>query len=364
MVQPTRPPRNGFNAFARKIYNPLGFSKAYNFILWFIFAGALFGFTLARFTYLNFDGIFCPSSGSRGPNAAAPGECYWYRTYDWYKAGIILHLAGILPACILVVVQFTPIIRHKAIIIHRVSGWFAMLLWTVSVVGALMIARRAFNGTLDTQAWVGLVGFGSTICFVLSIWNVKRLQIEQHRAWMLRGWFYAGSIVTNRFILIIATSVISSIDSYYTAWPCAKIAFTMRSDNATLALYPECASFVNGTNPHQQAVVHASFNSGHSTEIGAGLNMCFGMALWVALAMHAIGVEVYLHLTPKEAERLRNVSYQRQLEAGMRKPGSEGLTADRLGDAETWMPQARKRSDSMVAGNDDQPPKIELPTSG
>lgn len=48
MVAPTRPPRNGFNAAMRKVYNPLGFSKAYNFILWFIFAGALFGFSLSR----------------------------------------------------------------------------------------------------------------------------------------------------------------------------------------------------------------------------------------------------------------------------------------------------------------------------
>jgi uncharacterized membrane protein len=155
--------------------NPLGFSKTYNFVLWFIFAGALFG---------------CPSGGSKGAVGAAPGECYWYRTFDWYKIGIILHLASILPACLLVVLQFTPVIRYKAIIIHRVSGWLAMLLWIVSTVGALMIARRAFNGGLDTQVWIGLVGFGSTICFVISIWNVKRLQIEQHRAWMLRGWFY------------------------------------------------------------------------------------------------------------------------------------------------------------------------------
>ena len=32
-----------------------------------------------------------------------------------------------------------------------------------------------------------------------------------------------------------------------------------------------------------------------------------------------------LHLTPKESERLRQVSYQRQLEAGFRNPGHAGL---------------------------------------
>lgn len=34
MAAPTRPPKNSINALARRIYNPLGFNAAYNFILW------------------------------------------------------------------------------------------------------------------------------------------------------------------------------------------------------------------------------------------------------------------------------------------------------------------------------------------
>jgi hypothetical protein len=49
-----------------------------------------------------------------------------------------------------------------------------------------------------------------------------------------------------------------------------------------------------------------------------------------------------LHLTPGEAERLRNVSYQRQLEAGMERPGRAGLTADRIGDSPPWVPQDQR----------------------
>ena len=33
MVNPNRPPRNGFVATMRKLYNPLGFAKGYNFVL-------------------------------------------------------------------------------------------------------------------------------------------------------------------------------------------------------------------------------------------------------------------------------------------------------------------------------------------
>jgi hypothetical protein len=298
------------SSFARRVYNPLGFTKAYNFILYFVFAGALLGFTLARLQYLNFN-IFCPIVA--GGQGAAPGECYYYRNFDWYRVGIYLHLGGVLPACLIAILQFTPFIRYKAILVHRIGGYTALLLYTVGTIGAFMIARRAFGGGLDVQAWIGTVGIGTMVCFVLAIVNIKRLQIEQHRAWMLRGWFYvcfplhcsdsllshtdmtqAGSIITNRFILIIGTTTISSINSYYTSWPCAKIAFVMKSDARTLAAYPGCASYLDGTNPWQEAVVHADFKGEHATEIGAALNMNFGMALWVALIIHAVGVEIYV----------------------------------------------------------------------
>jgi hypothetical protein len=190
MVTPTRPAPKGFKTWARKIYNPLGFKKGYNFVLWFIFAGALFGFTLARFMYLDFSKNFCPKGGSEGSNGAAPGECYYYLNFNRYKIGILLHLGGILPAAILAVVQFTPVIRHRWIIVHRISGYAALLLFTISLVGALMIARHAFGGGLEIQAWMGFVGIGVLVCFIISYINIKRLQIEQHRAWMLRGWFY------------------------------------------------------------------------------------------------------------------------------------------------------------------------------
>jgi hypothetical protein len=60
-----------------------------------------------------------------------------------------------------------------------------------------------------------------------------------------------------------------------------------------------------------------------------------------------------LHLTPREAQRLRQVSYQRQLEAGMRNPGSAGLTTDRLGDTDKWVPSEKLEGNSMNAPQSD-----------
>lgn len=55
----------------------------------FIFAGALFGFILARLQYLSIDGKFRVRS--------SPGEWYWLRN-GHMRVGVTLHLATIIPA--------------------------------------------------------------------------------------------------------------------------------------------------------------------------------------------------------------------------------------------------------------------------
>ncbi|KAK9422472.1 putative DUF2306 domain-containing protein [Seiridium unicorne] len=350
MVQSSRAPANAFVAQARKVYNPIGFSKGYNFVLWFIFLGALFGFTLARLEYLNIWGVFC---GNRS-GGALPGECFYYTKPGRYQIGIILHLGCILPAALLACLQFIPVVRHKAIIVHRVNGWLVVLLSLIGTAGAFMIVRRSFGGGLDIQTGIGLIGVMFVVSLVLAVVNIKRLQIEQHRAWMLRAWFYAGSIITLRIIMIIAVIILSNIGGYDVVEPCDKIEYTLKSANATLSLYPECASFLSGENLGQQALVSANYHGTNPVEIAAAFNMVFGSAAWLAFALHAVGIEIYLHLTPAEAERLRNVSYQRQMEAGMRHPGRSGLTADRLGDAEKWQPVEAKTENKVAAGSDSQ----------
>lgn len=155
--------------------------------------------------YLNFSGTFCgPTNGS---NHAAPGECYHYDNFDRYKIGIRLHLYTILrksarlsklshnadlctAASLLVLLQFTPAIRQTWRLLHRINGYVIILLAVIANVGALMIAREAFGGTLATQSWIGALAILTTVGLSLAIYNIKRLQIDQHRAWMLRTWFY------------------------------------------------------------------------------------------------------------------------------------------------------------------------------
>jgi hypothetical protein len=191
-----RPPANAFVAFARKVYNPIGFTKGYNFILFFIFSGALTGFCLARLQYFNYHGIFC--GGGRG--GASPGECYYY-LYSYEKIGMILHLAGIIPAGLLACVQFVPVIRHKAILFHRINGYIILLLAIVGTAGALMVARHTFGGGVEIQTGVGFASIMFLGSLGVSYYNIKRLQLEQHRAWMLRAWFYVRNQYRQTFSL-------------------------------------------------------------------------------------------------------------------------------------------------------------------
>lgn len=101
-----------------------------------------------------------------------------------------------------------------------------------------------------------------------------------------------GSIITLRFILITASNIISLIGSYYIALPCFKIDSMMDEQEALLS-HPDCIAYYNGTNPSQHSVTSADF-VGNVSETAASLDLSFGTALWLALAVHAIGVEIYV----------------------------------------------------------------------
>ncbi|KAJ3497700.1 hypothetical protein NLG97_g1707 [Lecanicillium saksenae] len=302
--------QKGIIANMRKLYQPIGFTKGYNFILWFIFSGAMLGFCLARMMYLDFYGVFC-SPDSNGQNHAAAGECYWYTTYNVYLIGIKLHLYAIIPAGALACLQFVPIIRHKLILFHRINGYLALLLGLIGVVGAIIIAPVAFGGDLAIRGAVGVLAIMFVGSLSLAYYYIKRLRIDQHRAWMLRAWFYAGSIITVRFIMVIAAIIISSGDGkggYFQPKLCRELASYLNS-TALLQGYPECTSL------DAWVLVKADLTAEGLEHQSAALDVSFGMATWMAVAIHAIGVEFYLQLTPGETLRLREISRQRQIDA-------------------------------------------------
>jgi uncharacterized membrane protein len=102
--------------------------------------------------------------------------------------------------------QFLPVLRHKVILFHRINGYAIIFLVLVSHSGALMIAPIAFGGTLSTQLAVGVLVITTSLSLLLAWINIKRLQIDQHRKWMLRAWFYVSIKSHFSFLPIKLTS--------------------------------------------------------------------------------------------------------------------------------------------------------------
>ncbi|CAE6439415.1 unnamed protein product [Rhizoctonia solani] len=310
-----------FNRFIRgfqQIFQTLGFKKGYNFVLWFVFGGAMLGFVLARFMYLHAPTMLAE---------IAPGEAYWFRR-GIYKAGMLVHLGSVLPAGFLAVFQFVPAIRYKAILVHRISGYISIFLLFIGMASAFVITRRSFGGEMSSQTWTMTIGALVLVMVTLGWVNIKRLQIDQHRKWMLRTWFYASSIITSRIIMIISANIISAIGQYYAVWSCDEVLYAIDNNSIRLTeMFPVCS-----TGPLELVHVAVSAVWSEPENIGSTLRLTFGPSLWIATLIHAIGVEIYIHLTPGETARLRKVSYQKQLERGMKHPGSMGTVGDKLGD--------------------------------
>jgi hypothetical protein len=70
--------------------------------------------------------------------------------------------------------------------LHCINGYGLISLVTLANVSGLMIARRSFGGTVETQMFVGLLALATTASMAMAWINIRRLQIAQHRAWMLR----------------------------------------------------------------------------------------------------------------------------------------------------------------------------------
>ncbi|EEH41189.1 hypothetical protein PAAG_03475 [Paracoccidioides lutzii Pb01] len=319
-------------SFWRRICDAVGFSKSYNAILFCVFATPFFLFALS-------EAIQSFTLGGIRVSRTVPGEKYWWQSVRG-RLGISLHLGAVLPFALLSVLQFIPAIRRNWPGFHRINGRIAMTLFLISNIGALMIVEHTFGGALDMQFMVLCLATLPMISMVLAYYNIYRLQLEQHRAWILRAMFYAGVILSARPLLVIGSVVISRIGTYQNIWPCEMIDFTWREYGAAagdyLADYPQCASGSNNATT-SFAIVRANiFSDSDPAQIGACFQIPASTSFMLALILHAVGVEIYLALTQGEANRLRIESYRRQRAAGYANPGSAGLVADKFGDFNPW----------------------------
>lgn len=323
-----------------------------------IFGGALLGFSLARLHYISFHDVFCRRDDPKAP----PGECYWYRK-ALYKAGIVMHLACILPACFLAVFQFVPSIRHHLMIFHRLSGTLIVLLVLAGNAGAIIIASRVFGGSVPTQTVTGAAILLATFGILNAYYNIKRLQLDQHRAWMMRTFAWLSHVITMRFIQMAAVEILSTFHhQLYETRLCVEMEDVAGPD-VLHQLHPECGpGYPNSTTPGYFTARADWFSEDPFEQTAAG-GAAFAMSAWLAFVIHAVAVEVYLAATSAEAHRLRQVSYERQLQRGFKNPGSSGFFIGKFGDTDPFIPRPGNSRGEQASSEDrssgDEAPEME-----
>ncbi|QRV78407.1 hypothetical protein RhiJN_06422 [Ceratobasidium sp. AG-Ba] len=219
--------------------------------------------------------------------------------------------ASVLPAGLLAITQFVPRIRARAVGFHRTAGKIINILTVISTISAWGIARVSLGGDLATQ--LGLYALGAMVLWsTTKAWvAIRRLQIDEHRRWMIRAWSYHMSIVTLRFIIVVAMVIITAMGGFYQVIPCDEIAYTLNNTDRYAHDYPQCQEGWNGSRVTHVAI-EANIEDDSQLGVTAALQSVFGMSTWVGLWIHAIITEYYLFKTKEESDRLLEVSMKRQ----------------------------------------------------
>jgi uncharacterized membrane protein len=237
-----------------------------------IFAGGMLGFSLSRLQDLDYNHHFKESF------ALVPGYWYYFKG-GHYRYGMLIHLACILPAGILMVFQFTPIIRHKFLLFHRINGYVVLLLCLVSNAAAFVVIRHKQGGNrVPSHAVETLMGIITTIGIFMAWWNIRRKQIDQHRAWMLRTMFYMGVTITARLINLAAIPITTRLGNYWSVWMCDEISFLYTSYGLDFpkAGYPECFLPDGSLDRWKRVAVSAVENHERLEQLGASYVLSFG----------------------------------------------------------------------------------------
>ncbi|CAK1360214.1 hypothetical protein CB0940_06296 [Cercospora beticola] len=299
----------------RAVYNGFfGFFRSYNFPLWVIFGGGMLGFSLSRLQHYDYDGTF------KNDFALVVGQWYYFQS-GRERIGMIIHLGAILPAGILVVLQFVPKIREKLLIFHRINGYLVILLGLLSSLATLAVIPHKQGGgaRISTQTAEAFLVIITTVSVFLAWWNIRRKRVDQHRAWMLRTWFYMGTIITSRITEFIASPIIIRIGGWYGVWTCNEIDFLYSQLGMPFpgSEYPTCVMPDGSIIRDLYVAVKAVHSLERPEQFGTSHTQPFGAMLWLSIVVHIIGVEFYLSMTSKETERLRQVSHRKRVEAGL-----------------------------------------------
>lgn len=96
--------------------------------------------------------------------------------------------------------------------------------------------------------------------------------------------------------MIISAQIVSAAGDFWSVQNCAKLLDVIGDSKELVENYPSCAALIDANNLQAVAAVKADFG-GSVEQLMSAMNISFGMAGWLALGLHALGVEVYVSLS-------------------------------------------------------------------
>ena len=131
-----------------------------------------------------------------------PGQDAFGIRYLQHPVITILHIVPGLLFLTLAPLQFVSLIRRRRITLHRRLGWVLVSCAIVSGLFALMAAFRfpAFGGA-TTETAAAVFGVLFLFCVIRAVRHIRRREIAQHRAWMIRAFALALGAATVRLFI-------------------------------------------------------------------------------------------------------------------------------------------------------------------
>ncbi|KAG9008004.1 hypothetical protein FRB93_007023 [Tulasnella sp. JGI-2019a] len=283
----------------------LGFIRRRSQWLWLFFGSITLGFCIFHFQYV-------PAEGMR--QRLLPGEWFLYQQ-KYYQFAMQLHLMTTLTSSILFVFQFIPYIRDNYRQFHRVSGRIAFILLFIGSMSGITISQRAFGGSMSTRSASLTLAIMTAFSTFKSWRSIRLRRVNEHRKWTLRCAFYMGSIISVRGTLLFTAIATMWLAPQYVVFRCDELDFTMalgaaRRNVSVLSLeakYPAC----QGTRALAVVPVLSAFRGSYE-EVASVLRLSFGASMWLALVLHAVGVEFYLNSSaPQESKARQSTSKEK-----------------------------------------------------
>ncbi|PBK64884.1 hypothetical protein ARMSODRAFT_1087744 [Armillaria solidipes] len=280
------------------ISNIVGFKQRWSLLICFFFGGALLGFCLFCARMMNF---------SLMQKYAPAGQWFWY-SQKMMKVNYAIHIYTSVFGGIFALFQFLPAIRRRAVIVHRLNGYFVLILLIPSNVCGAIVGYRAYGGEINTQSMYYILGIASAGCLIIGYLNVKK-ETRQHRKFMLRGVVIFSVVITTQLITKAARQIVTDIGNYYTVFQCDDLRTVLTNITAVEQQYPACAGDgVDLSSTYVPVLANAHGDKLHKI---AATRVVQGMALWFALFIHIFGCEAYAS-TFQNLKLTEEANYQRR----------------------------------------------------